>query len=137
MLPVEKAILNGEKSLRSSVILVQPYTGSGAKEMDAGPVLGISEALAIDTRGHTLEELAALKAARQAGVKCSDALRQLALEHIEKLKVAGDHVVFPRAAADFAAGAFAEEGNDLYYRNEKVLSVVYSTTRAPEKFLKS
>ena len=46
-------------------------------------------------------------------------------------------MVFPRAAADFAAGAFAEEGNDLYYRNEKVLSVVYSTTRAPEKFLKS
>ena len=137
VLPVEKAILNGEKSLRSSVILVQPYTGSGAKEMDAGPVIGISEPLPIDTGALTLEELAAMRSARQPGVKVCDGLRQLALEHIERLKVAGDHVVFPRAAAEFASGFFAEEGNDLYYRGDKVLSVVYSTTKPPEKILKN
>ena len=108
----QQAILNGEKALRSSVILVQPYTGSGAKEMDAGPVIGISEPLPIDTGGLTLEELAAMRSARQPGVKVCDRLRQLALEHIELLKVAGDHVVFPRAAAEFASGVFAEEGNE-------------------------
>jgi folate-dependent phosphoribosylglycinamide formyltransferase PurN len=135
VLPVEKAILNGDKALRSSVILVQPYTGSGAKEMDAGPVLGISVPLGIDTGAFTIDELAALKAARVPG--CSDRLRQMAFEHIERLKTAGDHVVFPRVAADFAAGFFAVDGEQLLYRGEKVLSVEYSTSAPPRSVYES
>ena len=133
VLPVERAILNGEKSLRSSVILVQPYTGDGEKEMDAGPVLGVSVPVAIDTRGLSLEELETVKNGRPKGVRCCDVLRQSALEHIEKLKTAGDHVVFPRVVSDFAAGAFVtDEDGGLFYHGEKVVSVEYSAELPPE-----
>ena len=131
VLPVERAILNGEKALRSSVILVQPYTGDGAGEMDAGPVLGVSVHLPLELGRFTLAELAEMKNARKSGVKCSDALRELALEHIERLKVAGDHVVFPQVTADFAAGCFAEEEGQLFYRSERVLSVEYTVDSPP------
>lgn len=40
--PVETAILAGHPALRSSVILAQPFEGSGEAEMDSGPVLGVS-----------------------------------------------------------------------------------------------
>ena len=133
VLPVEKAILNGDESLRSSVILVQPYTGSGAKEMDGGPVLGVSKTLAVDKGSYCLEELAAFKAKRIPGQKCCDPLREMALEHIEKLKVAGDHVVFPRAASDFASGLFSVEDDRLFYRGERVLSVEYSVDLPPRR----
>ena len=133
ILPVERAILNGETSLRSSVILVQPYTGSGAKEMDAGPVLGISTPLPIDLEGHTLTELAQCNSSRIPGTRCSDPLRNLALAHIERLKRQGDHIVFPRAAADFASGAFKCDSGQLFYKGAPVLSVEYSTDKAPRK----
>ena len=130
VLPVERAILNGESALRSSVILVQPYTGNGAKEMDAGPVLGVSPALPVELGEHTLAELEQCRKSRIPGIKCTDALRRLALEHIERLKVRGDHVVFPRAAADFALGNFSCDGEKLYYRNDPVLTVEYSADNA-------
>lgn len=126
VLPVEKALLNGDKYLRSSVILVQPYTGDGSKDVDCGPIIGVSEPVAVDLGQYTVGDLRRIKAARVPGVKCSDALRSIALEHIERLKVAGDHVVFPRAAADFAAGAFSFDGSELYYRGTGVVSVEYS-----------
>ena len=131
VLPVEKAILNGDEALRSSVILVQPYTGSGAKEMDGGPVLGVSKALEIDMGNYSLDDLFSFKRARTPGQMCCDPLRKMALEHIEKLKTAGDHVVFPRAAADFASGLFSVEDDRLFYRGERVLSVEYSEDSPP------
>lgn len=133
ILPVERAILNGEKSLRSSVILVQPYTGSGAKEMDAGPIVGISSPLPVDLEGHTLTELAQCSSNRIPGTRCRDVLRELALAHIERLKTSGDHIVFPRAAADFASGAFKCDSGQLFYKGAPVLSVEYSTDKAPRK----
>lgn len=133
--PVERAILNGEKALRSSVILVQPYTGDGAKEMDAGAVLGISAPLPVEPGHFTLAELAEMKEARKPGVQCCDALRKIALEHIERLKIMGDHVVFPRVTADFAAGFFAVEEGQLFYRKEKILSVEYTIESAPRPLL--
>lgn len=137
VLPAERAILCGEAALRSSVILVQPYTGNGSKEMDAGPVLGVSEPLPIELEGETPETLAALKARRVPGVPVQDSLRRLALEHIERLKVAGDHVVFPRAAADFAAGKFKNVDDKLYYCGTEVLTVEYSAVSAPRMLFKS
>ena len=132
VLPVEQAILNGDPSLRSSVILVQPYTGGGEREMDEGPVLGISRPLPVETGGVSREELRRIRAARVPGVPCRDLLRRLALEHIERLKEAGDHVIFPRAAADFAAGAFGiGDSGDLYYRGKKVTTVEYSDSAPP------
>jgi len=132
VLPVEKAILGGDAFLRSSVILVQPYTGGGEREMDEGPLLGISRPLPVETGGVPLEELRRVRAARVPGGPCRDLLRRLALEHIERLKEAGDHVIFPRAAADFAAGAFGtDDSGALYYRGKKVTTVEYSDSAPP------
>lgn len=131
VLPVEKALLNGEKYLRSSVILVQAYSGSGHKDIDAGPVLGVSAPLMIDYGKYTPEDLLKIREKRTPGVKCHDPLRMMALEHIEKLKVAGDHVVFPQAAADFASGVFEFGEKDFRYKGTDVLSVEYSSGSAP------
>lgn len=136
VLPVENAILNGDRFLRSSVILVQPYTGNGTKEMDAGPILGISTPLPVDLGGHSLEELAQIRQERVKGVPCRDKLRTLALEHIDRLKTAGDHIVFPRAAADFAAGLFKTEREKLFYCGCEVISVEYSNVNPPRMLLK-
>ncbi len=132
VLPVEKALLDGDAFLRSSVILVQPYSGSGEREMDEGPVLGISRPLPVETGDVSCEELRRIRAARVPGAPCRDLLRRLALEHIERLKEAGDHVIFPRAAADFAAGAFAvDDSGGLRYRGGRVTTVEYSDSAPP------
>ena len=111
--PVERAILAGHGSLRSSVILAQPYSGDGSREMDTGPVLGVSAAMPLDLEGATLEELAAIRAARVPGKPVNDELRRLAFENVDRLKTAGDHVVLPRAVEDFAAGRFYAEGKTV------------------------
>ena len=113
ILPVERAILAGHGALRSSVILAQPYSGDGANEMDSGPVLGVSAPLPLDLEGATIEELRRLRDARTPGRAPDDKLRRLALDSVEKLKIAGDHVVLPRVVDDFAAGRFYAEGRRL------------------------
>lgn len=113
ILPVERAILAGHGSLRSSVILAQPYSGDGSREMDTGPVLAVSEAMALDLEGATLDELAAIRDARVPGRRVNDKLRELAVKNVERLKVAGDHVVLPQTAEDFAAGRFYAEGKTV------------------------
>ena len=118
ILPVERAILAGYGNLRSSVILAQPYTGDGSREMDTGPVLGVSEAMPLELEGATIDELAALRAARIPGKRVDDKLRRLALENVERLKVVGDHIVLPRAAEDFAAGRFYAEGKTVGFLTE-------------------
>ena len=118
ILPVERAILAGHGALRSSVILAQPYSGDGSAEMDSGPVLGVSAAMPIDLEGASPAELAAERAARTPGRIPDDRLRRLALSNVERLKSAGDHVVLPRAAEDFAAGRFHAEGKRLGFLSE-------------------
>ncbi len=114
--PVERAILEGYPSLRSSVILAQPYTGAGNGEMDSGPVLGISTPMALDLEGFSLSELRKIDAQR-AGVPVRDRLREIAAANLERLKSAGDHRVLPPVVADFAAGRFAlSEDGTLHYR---------------------
>ena len=118
ILPVERAILAGFPTLRSSVILAQVYTGDGSAEMDTGPVLGVSAPVAIDLLGATLDELRALNAARVRGVPVADKLRDVAKYNVERLKTAGDHVVLPRTVEDFAEGRFHAEGERLGYLND-------------------
>ena len=113
ILPVERAILSGYGVLRSSVILAQPYTGDGSREMDSGPVLGVSAAMELDLEGATVAEIAAIRAARVPGRSVDDELRRLAEKNVERLKTEGDHVVLPRAAEDFAAGRFYAEGKSV------------------------
>jgi folate-dependent phosphoribosylglycinamide formyltransferase PurN len=138
-LPVERAILDGHKSLRSSVIIVQPYEENGKKDMDSGPVIGISRAVEINLEGETISTLSAVKDSRNHA-PYNDRLRSIAHNNIESLKISGDHVVFPRAAADFAAGFFAaDESGSLFYRNKqmkqwrKVVTVEYSSLEAEAK----
>ena len=116
--PVESAILSGHSFLRSSVILAQPFEGSGEAEMDSGPVLGVSCPVPVDLGG---ESVAALAAVRDARIRAPyrDKLREVAACNVERLKVEGDHVVLPRTVEDFAAGRFGrDERGGLYFHNE-------------------
>ena len=45
-----------------------------------------------------------------------DRLREVAAHNLERLKLCGDHVVFPRVADDFAAGRFGLDGGRLCFR---------------------
>ena len=55
-IPTELAIINNFKTIRSSVIIAQPYTGQGG-EMDSGPILGISPELELGLQAFTYAEL--------------------------------------------------------------------------------
>ena len=104
--PVEHAILLGYKELRSSVILAQPYCGNGKGEMDSGPILGISEPVAIDLQGMSVAQLQKIADSRIPGVVPQDELRRLALMNIDTLKIQGDHRVFPAVIREFARGNY-------------------------------
>lgn len=134
-LPVERALLRPFPALRSSVILTRPF--SGADDIDAGPVLGISPPLPVDLEGETVESLRRIADGRGAP-PYRDRLREIAAHNIERLKKAGDHIVFPRAAADFAAGCFGvDEAGALHYRRDRsapwlgIRTVEYSADAAP------
>ncbi|MBE6357371.1 MAG: DUF2062 domain-containing protein [Lentisphaerae bacterium] len=115
-LPVENAILNGEKSLRSSVILVPGYSKS--QVVDGGPVLGISAPMEIDFDGAALEELKACKSGRTAP-PYHDKLRDIAGKNVEKLKYSGDHVVLPQAVEYFASGRYGvNEKDELFCKDD-------------------
>lgn len=113
--PVETAILAGHPALRSSVILAQPFEGSGEAEMDSGPVLGVSRPMPVELCGESPEALAAIQAGRSRA-PYRDRLREVAAHNLERLKLCGDHVVFPRVADDFAAGRFGLDGGRLCFR---------------------
>ncbi|MCI5778248.1 MAG: DUF2062 domain-containing protein [Lentisphaeria bacterium] len=114
--PVETAILDGNEALRSSVILVQNYSGTGKNEVDAGPILGISAPVPIDRCGRSPDELRRIAAARTAP-PCADQLREVAKTNLEALKLRGDHQVLPRVVAAFAQGRYGlDSSGNLYFR---------------------
>ncbi len=118
-LPIETAILAGLDSLRSSVILAQPYTGSGG-EMDSGPILGISAPVPVDFQGRAraeLQDCAARRPERRPPGGWRDDLEAVATHNQERLKEGGDWTVLPPVVDDFAAGRFATDRNGtLHYR---------------------
>ncbi len=119
-LPVERAILEGQTSLRSSVILVRPYSASAKDDVDNGPLLGISAPMKLDLQGHSLTELQEIFRQRQGNGVPHDLLSDLASHNQELLKHAGDHVVYPAAIDDFAQGCFAEDDNGgLLFRENR------------------
>lgn len=105
-LPVRKAISAGMKYLRSSVLIAKPFT-PGAREMDSGYLPGISAPVPlIFPEGYSREEVIADEVL----------LKETALLNLENLKRCGDWTVFPKAAADFAAGKFAHDpSGGLWY----------------------
>ena len=135
--PVERAILDGRGVLRSSVILVQSYSGDGKTDMDGGAILGISSEMPIDLEGYSIEELDRIKADRTTA-PYKDELRRIALKNIEALKVAGDHVVLPQVVDAFAAGCYCEGKNGALYFSgngkdfKEVETVEFSADASPE-----
>jgi len=133
-IPIENAILRGLATLRSSVILAQPYTGAGG-EMDSGPVLGVSPLCEIDMMGATagqLREIAAARPPRKPRGGYKDLLETIALHNQERLKSRGDWVVFPPSVADFAEGKFGRDPEGgLYYDNDgqwiRIRTIEYSS----------
>ena len=115
-IPIETAIIKGYQTIRSSVIIAQPYTGSGG-EMDTGPILGISTAVKIDLRGNNLETLKICAGKRPearpfGGYK--DMLEDIAKINLNRLKEQGDWIVFPQVVESFASGNFGyDENNSL------------------------
>ncbi len=125
--PIERAILEGLDYLRTSVIIVEPYEGSG-KNMDAGPILGVSPEVPIDLRGHSLEELQAIADARPEKRPLKgygDILEHIAEHNQERLKEGGDWVVFPPVVFEFAAGNFGEAEGQLFYKQQAVKTVEF------------
>lgn len=133
VIPIERAILEGLDILRSSVILVQPYT-PGAENMDSGPILGISTEVPIDLQGESLEHLQAIQAARppkRPAGGYADRLEELAAANQERLKEHGDWQVLPAVVWDFAAGLYALDaegklGYRLGQRFHPVETIVFS-----------
>ena len=116
--PVEAAILAGEKSLRSSVIIAQSFSNAD-KDMDNGLLLGISQPMPLDLAGITMDELKTIKAnrpERKPAGGWQDKLEALALSSQDKLKVCGDHIILPLVVRDFAGKCFAYQNGKLYYR---------------------
>ena len=119
-IPTELAIINNFKTIRSSVIIAQPYTGKGG-EMDSGPILGISPELELDLQGFTHSQFLDIynkRPERKPSGGWKDALSEIASANQERLKEKGDWVVFPQVVNDFAAGKFAIENGDLYFKEE-------------------
>ncbi len=133
--PVERAILEGLPSLRSSVILALPYTENGS-DMDNGPILGLSPEVPVDLAGFGVDELQRLAAARperRPPGGFGDALEKLANANLDRLKESGDWVVFPPVVFDFAAGSFGLDAAGLLHyrlgrRWQPVETVVYGRT---------
>ena len=127
-IPVELAILEGLDHLRTSVILVRPFSGR-ADEVDSGHILGISEKVPLDLQGHTVEELRTIFRNRTHGHVHGanrDLLFDLATRNQEHLKFAADHTVYPAVIDDFARNRFAEsEDGVLLYRGQPVRTVEY------------
>ena len=115
-IPVELAICENLTTLRSSVILAEPFIGDG-ENMDSGYVLGISDEVAIDLMEHSFDDLKACDAARgDSDSKVDDILRKVAIHNQERLKEQGDWVVFPKVVADFARDRFTfDDSGQLFY----------------------
>lgn len=131
--PTERAILRGDRTIRSSVILAGKVGLKGAG-MDEGPVLGISDPMELDLRGMSLDflkETAARREGKSPAEYADDPLARLATFNVDRLKEAGDWKLFPRVVRDFATGLFHLEDGALCYRGEPVSTVWYPDGAAP------
>ena len=132
---VELAMLKGGGFLRSSVILVQPFSGAGGG-MDSGHILGISGKAETIYEGHSAAELQEIFDKREGPHlhgRHHDLLFSLAEKNQAMLKEKGDWIVYPSVTEDFAKGCFAEadDGSLLYRKDpaspyQKIRTVEYT-----------
>ena len=128
-IPIERAILEGLDYLRSSVLIVEPYSGKG-DSMDNGLLLGVSAPVPILLDGLSREALHACAAARperRPKGGWQDDLERVALLNQDNLKRHGDWTVLPPVVMSFASGNYATDGHGgLFYQGQPVLTVEYS-----------
>ena len=132
-IPIENAIVEGLDYMRSSVIIVEPYSGSG-KEMDNGLLLGVSPKVKMEFGGHSRKELVdclPLRPAKRPKGGYGDVMENVASDNQSILKEHGDWVVLPQAVINFASGNYAvdDDGTLMYRDNGKfrrVLTVEFS-----------
>ena len=131
-IPIELAILEGLDYMRSSVIVVEPYSGAGG-EMDSGHLLGISAKVPLDLMGHTREELASclpLRPAKRPKGGYADALETVAKANQNMLKENGDWIVLPKTVLNFAQGKYGmDDDGKLLFEGKPVLTVEYGSTQ--------
>ena len=111
-LPIYKAVQEGLKSLRSSVILANAYTKTGGG-MDTGTILALSEAISIDFLGKNPKNYQEKKL-----LEIKDFLKH----NLKKLKEQGDWTLFPQIINDFAKKKFffRNKQKKIYFKlNEK------------------
>ena len=128
-----RAIVEGLDYMRSSVIIVEPYSGSG-KEMDNGLLLGVSPKVKIEFGGHSRKELAdclPLRPAKRPKGGYGDVMESIASDNQGILKEHGDWVVLPQAVINFASGNYAvDDDGTLMFRDNgafrRVLTVEFS-----------
>ncbi len=127
--PVERAILEGLEYLRSSVLIVEPYSGQG-DSMDNGLLLGVSGKVPIDFAGHSREQLrecAARRPEKRPKGGWNDSLEQVALANQDNLKRHGDWIVLPQVVAEFARGHYTTDANGgLLYLGTPVKTVQFA-----------
>lgn len=120
--PIERAMLEGLTTLRSSVILALPYHGTG-DDMDSGPILGISPEVSMDLQGHTaasLGQIAAMRPGKRPAGGYGDALEALARKNQDRLKEGGDWVVFPQVVFAVAQRRFGlDPENGVHFRTDE------------------
>ena len=120
-IPIENAIVEGLDYMRSSVIIVETYSGSG-KEMDNGLLLGISPKVRIEFAGHSRAELAGcipLRPAKRPKGGYGDIMESVASDNQGLLKENGDWIVLPQVVIQFASGNYAvdDDGTLLFREN--------------------
>ncbi|MBR0457922.1 MAG: hypothetical protein IJJ26_01675 [Victivallales bacterium] len=127
-IPVERAILEGLDYLRSSVLIVEPYSGQG-DSMDNGLLLGVSQKVPIDFGGYSREQLQAIADARPAKRPkggWNDPLEEIATRNQDNLKRHGDWTLLPPVVREFAAGSYETDGyGGLYFRGTPVKTVEF------------
>lgn len=116
-IPVERAIAEGLDYMRSSVILVEPYSGGG-DEMDSGFILGISPKVKIDFMGQERSKLTAcldVRPAKRPKGGYGDVMEEVSSFNQNKLKEGGDWIVLPQVVIAFAQGRYAADGKQLLF----------------------
>ncbi len=101
---VRDAVLAGEKTIRATTHLV-------TLEVDSGPLLMLSDPLAVETPDDTdwKDDPAAV--------------RRVEEHNQERLKEAGDWTIFPRTIEDLARGLFARDERDRMYYNHRLCPI--------------
>ncbi len=118
--PVAKAILAEEKTIRSTVHFV-------TQEIDGGPIAMVSEPLEVTVDGADYEAIKRVSIERirekqKLGVVLTEGeslLVRLATEHQNRLKEAGDWKIFPETLKLIVFGRFGFGNDNMLYFDDK------------------